>query len=113
MGDAKRRKGKPAAIELPIAEQDGITATDIFPTLAAIWDDIANTKHPGDDAPFLQKHSRETRQMTQWAAYRAVSEVLRTVCFRVNADQADTVFGELDAEIRAFDRQLAAEQVSH
>jgi hypothetical protein len=97
---SKRTRKQP--IELPIAERPGITATDIFPTLGAIWDDIASK-------PFLQDATRERRQMAKYVAYRAVSEALRTISFRMNADQADTIFNEIDAELRAHDRELAAE----
>ena len=106
MGEAKRRKAKSAAIELPIAEHDGISATDVFPTLAAMWEDFTQK-------PFFAAYSRETRQVLKFAFYRAVSESLRTVAFRMNSEGSDAVFDDLDREIRAFDRELADAFAAH
>ncbi len=104
----KRHRKEAQPIELPIVDSPSIdiTATDIFPTLGAIWDDIAAK-------PFLRDATRERRQMTKYCVYRAGSELLRTIAFRMNADQGGHIFDEIDAEVRAYDRELAEEFAAH
>jgi len=102
MGEAKRRrkKAKPQPLDLPISDDASITTTTIYPTIDAMWlETIAN--HPA-----LQDVSRERREMTKYAFYTAVSETLRTVAFRINADQDTRVFDEFDKELRAYDKEL-------
>jgi hypothetical protein len=106
MGESKRRRKPAPIIELPIAETEGLTATDIFPTIDAMWGDFAAK-------PFLRDVTRERRQMTKFAFYTAISEALRTVAFRINADQDTGVFDDFDRELRAFDRELAEEYAAH
>jgi hypothetical protein len=99
MGEAKRRRKKVAPIKLPIADNPEITATDIFPSIDAMWLDFA--KHPA-----LQDVSRERREMTKYAFYTAVAETLRTISFRMNADQDTRVFDDFGRELQAYDREL-------
>lgn len=116
MGDAKRRRkaaepikffGGPAGggmtdktLNVPVTDNGpDITATDIFPTVDAMWLEFA--KHPA-----LQDVSRERREMTKYAFMTAISETLRTVAFRMNADQSTAVFDDFGAELQAYDREL-------
>jgi hypothetical protein len=50
--------------------------------------------------------SRERREMTKFAFYTAVSETLRTIAYRLNADQNSSVFDDFDKELRGYDREL-------
>lgn len=99
MGEAKRRRKKAEPINLPIADNPEITVAEIFPSIDAAWLDFA--KHPA-----LQDVSRERREMTKFAFYTAAAEVIRLVIYRLNADQNESVFGELDTELRAYDSEL-------
>ena|SRR5215472_15656191 len=99
MGEAKRRRKRAEPINLPIADNPEITVTEIFPTIDAAWLDFA--KHPA-----LQDVSRERREMTKYAFYTAVAEMLRTVAFRINADQNTSVFDDFGKELRAYDNEL-------
>src|SRR5258708_1418688 len=99
MGEAKRRRRQAKPIKLPIADSPEITATDIFPTLDAMWLEFSG--HPA-----LQDISRERREMTKYAFYTAIAETLRTIAFRLNADQNSSVFDDFDKELRAYDREL-------
>jgi|SRR5215831_10137733 len=101
MGEAKRRRkrAEPIKVDLPIADNPEITAIEIFPTIDAIWLNIAS--HPA-----LQDVSRERREMTKWAVYRAITEAMRTVAFRMNADQNWSVWDEFDKERQAYDEEL-------
>lgn len=99
MGEAKRRRKQAKPIELPIADQPGITVTEIFPTIDAAWLEFA--KHPA-----LQDVSRERREMTKFAFYTGVAEALRTIAFRMNSDQNESVFDDLGKELMAYDQEL-------
>jgi hypothetical protein len=99
MGEARRRRKKAEPIKLPIADNPEITATDIFPTIDAMWLEFSG--HPA-----LQDVSRERREMTKFAFYTAIAETLRTIAFRLNADQNSSVFDDFDKELRTYDREL-------
>jgi hypothetical protein len=112
MGEAKRRRkaSKPKPISaaktavftdyVPISDTPEISTTTIYPTIDAMWlETIAN--HPA-----MQDVSRERREMTKYAFYTAVSETLRTVAFRINADQDTRIFDEFGKELRAYDKEL-------
>jgi hypothetical protein len=100
MGERKRREKVAEPINLPISEGGPeITATDIFPTIDAMWLDFA--KHPA-----LQDVSRARREMTKFAFYTAIAETLRTVAYRINVDQDTRVFDDFDKELKAYDREL-------
>jgi hypothetical protein len=99
MGEAKRRRKKAEPVELPIADSPEITATTIFPTIDAMWLEFSG--HPA-----LQNISRERREMTKFAFYTGIAETLRTISFRLNADQSTAVFDDFAKELRAYDRDL-------
>lgn len=108
MGDAKRRKDKNKPIELPVSDKAEISETTIYPTIEAMWIESIQK------LPWFMDYSRETRRTLKFTFYTAVAETLRTVSFRMNADQTDQVFGDFDKELRAYDRELqhAVEQAS-
>lgn len=99
MGEAKKRRKAAEPIQLPIADQPEITATEIFPTIDAMWLEFAG--HPA-----LQDVSRERREMTKYAFYTGVAEALRTVAYRINVDQDTRVFDDFGKELQAYDREL-------
>lgn len=100
-------KRKKAAPELPVSDNAEITQTTIYPTLAAAWQDmVANL-------PWFEKYGSDTRRTIKYAFYMAAAEVLRTVAFRMNAEQNDKVFGDFDAEIRAYDLELQSAAEEH
>ena len=99
MGERKRRRKAAEPITLPIADQPEITATEIFPTVDAMW--LEFSAHPA-----LQDISRERREMTKYAFYTAVSETLRTIAYRMNTDQDTRVFDDFGKELQAYDREL-------
>lgn len=100
MAEAKRRKKNAKPLDLPISDNPEITTTSIYPTIEAMWaESIASL-------PWFEKYSPETRRTLRFAFYTAAAETLRTVAFRMNADQSDIVFGEFDKELRAYDLEL-------
>jgi hypothetical protein len=107
MGEAKRRRKKATPIDLPISNKAEITQTTIYPTIDAMWlETIAN--HPA-----MQNVSRERREMTKFAFYTAVAETLRTIVFRINSDQNESVFADFDKELRGYDRELQRQAESY
>lgn len=101
---AKRSKSEP--VELPVAEEGEITQTTIFPTIGAMWEDMHRLS-------WFDKYSSDTRRTMKFMFYTAIAETLRTLSFRMNADQSDAVFGEFDAELRMYDRELQAAAAEH
>lgn len=100
MGEAKRRRQKNKPIDLPISDNAEITQTSIYPTIEAMWlESVASL-------PWFEKYSPETRRTLKFVFYTAASETLRTIAFRINADQSDNVFTDMDVELRAYDKEL-------
>src|SRR6266849_6637252 len=99
MGEARRRRKKTEPIDLPISDNPEITTTTIFPSIDAMWLEFAAK-------PFFEKYSVETRQVIKFAFYTGISETLRTVAFRINADQDTRVFDDFGKEIVAYDCEL-------
>ena len=104
MDEAKRERAKKpepadAPVDAPIDGVPGVTATDIFPTLDAMWSDLTTR-------PFFQAYSPDTRMMMKYVLIWTASEVMRTIAFRINDDQSMTVFDEFDKEIQAYDREM-------
>jgi hypothetical protein len=100
MGDAKRRREKIKAIDLPIADEASITTTTIYPTIEAMWLECIQSW------PWFWKYSIETQRTLKFAFYTGIAESLRTIAFRLNADQSETVFSDFDLELRAYDKEL-------
>jgi hypothetical protein len=99
----KRPQGaSPEAVNLPIADEGAITETTIFPTIAAIFDEAIANK------PWFPQYSPGTQQTLKYALYTGIAEALRTVAFRMNMDQNDSVFTDFGAELLAYDRELQA-----
>lgn len=97
---AKRSK-KNGHIELPPPADEGeISQTTIFPTIDAMFTESI-TK-----LPWFEHYSRETRRTIRFAFITAVAETLRTVAFRLNADQAWDVYDEFAKEIQAYNKEL-------
>lgn len=102
MGDRKRRRAAAAPIELPISDGGpDITATDIFPTLDALW--LHFVGHPGMG---MADASRQRREMSKFLVYTTAAEMLRLLSFRMNSDQDMRVFDELGRELGAYDKEL-------
>jgi|SRR5215813_960385 len=100
MGEAKRRRKKTAPIELPISDKAEISQTTIYPTVEAMWlESIGNL-------PWFDKYSPETKRALKFTFYCAIAETLRTVAFRINADQDTRVFDEFGKELQAYDKEL-------
>ena len=100
MGERKRRATAAEPFEIPVSDNPEITQTTIFPTIDAMWlECIAN--HPA-----LQDVSRARREMTKFAFYTGISEALRTIAFRLNTDQNESVFDDFGKELLAYDREL-------
>jgi hypothetical protein len=102
MGEAKRRRKKPEAppIDLPITDQGEITQTTVYPTIAAMFAECIESK------PWYAQYSPGTQRTIRFAFYGAISEALRTVAFRMNTDQNESVFNDFDRELRAYDLEL-------
>lgn len=99
--DMSKRSKK--QIELPAPAEEGtIDQTTIYPTIEAMWLEAIV------DKPWFDATSFEAKQVLRYVLYTAVSEMLRTVAFRINADQDTRVFDELGKEILAYDRTLQA-----
>jgi hypothetical protein len=86
-------------LDLPISDNPEITQTTIFPTIEAMWMEFSAL-------PWFEKYSPETRRTLRFAFYTGVAETLRTIAFRINADQDTSVFTDFDKELRAYDREL-------
>lgn len=100
MGERKRRGKAAEPIQFPVSDGGpDISVTDIYPTIDAAWLDFA--KHPA-----LQDVSRERRELTKHAYYVAWSEAMRTIAFRINADQDMRVFDEFGVELKRYDQEL-------
>lgn len=96
-----RKKQPDIALPSP-AEEGSIEQTTIYPTIDAIWLEAIV------DKPWFDACSFEAKQVLKYVLYTAVAETLRTVAFRINADQDTRVFDELGKEILAYDRILQA-----
>jgi hypothetical protein len=99
MGEAKRRRKKAKPIELPIADEGEISQTTIYPTIAAMWAEFSAL-------PWFEKYSPGTQRTIRFAFFNAIAETLRTVAFRINADQDTHVFDEFGAELQTYDKEL-------
>lgn len=81
-------------------EHGEISTTTVYPTIEAMFlEEIASK-------PWFEKYSRETRRMIRYTFVTAVAETLRTVAYRINADQGTQVFDEFDKEIQAYDLEM-------
>ena len=89
--------------ELPVSDKPEITQTTIYPTVDAMWEETVGK------LPWFTRYGADTRRTLKYAFYTAVSETLRTVIFRMNADQSDQVFADFDSELRAYDLELQAQ----
>ena len=86
-------------LDFPVSDNAEITTTTVFPSLAAMWEDVSS-------APWFKEYSYETRRTLKFAFFMAAAETLRTVSFRMNAEQNEQVFSDFDAELRAYDLEL-------
>lgn len=95
----RRKKSQP--IELPSpAEEGSIEQTTIYPTIEAMFaESIASL-------PWFEQYSRETRRTLRYTAYAIASEMLRTIAFRLNADQGWDVYDEFAKEILSYNKEL-------
>jgi hypothetical protein len=112
MGEAKRRRNasrrpqqaQPISFEkasgLPIADEGEITSTTLYPTMAAAFAEEIATK------PWFEKYSPETRRMMKFVFVTAVAEMMRTVVFRIHAEDNGAVFDDLNKEIEAYDAEM-------
>ena len=102
MGEAKRRrkKAKASEIDLPISDKAEITTTTIYSTIDAMFAECIASKS------WFEKYSPGTQRTIKFAFYGGISEALRTVIFRMNADQSDAVFADFDRELRTYDLEL-------
>lgn len=117
MGEArrKRKKAKPGLLDkpdstpyvdvrldgnLPIAEEGAITETTVYPTIEAMFTEAIAKM------PWYPQYSPGTQRTIKFAFYTAIAETLRTVAFRMNADQNDSVFDDFGRELTAYDAEL-------
>lgn len=100
MGEAKRRKQKNKPIEVPVSDNAEISETSIYPTIEAMWIESIQK------LPWFEKYSPETKRTLKFTFYTAIAETLRTVAFRINADQDTRVFDEFGGELQAYDKEL-------
>jgi hypothetical protein len=96
----KLRETAPSTLDLPIAEEGAITETTIYPTIAAAFEDAIGGK------PWFPQYSPGTQRTLKYAFYTAVAEALRTIAFRMNSEQSDSVFTDFGREIEAYDAEL-------
>jgi hypothetical protein len=94
--------GIDAPADLPIADEGVITETTIYLTIAAAFEDAIGSK------PWFSQYSPGTQRTLKYAFYTAAAETLRTIAFRMNAEQSDAVFKDFDAELLAYDLELQA-----
>lgn len=95
---ARRRKNKP--IKLPVSNKAEISETTIYPTIEAMWIESIQK------LPWFEKYSPETRRTLKFTFYTAIAETLRTVAFRMNADQDRRVFDEFGGELQVYNQEL-------
>jgi uncharacterized FlgJ-related protein len=104
MGEAKRRKQRDtvpaqAGIDIPVSDNPEITQTTIYPTIEAMWAEFSAL-------PWFAKYNSGTQRTIRFAFFNAIAETLRTIAFRINADQDTRVFDEFGAELQAYDKEL-------
>lgn len=96
---ARRSKNKPIELPQP-ADEGSIEQTTIYPTIEAMFaESVAKL-------PWFEQYSRETRRTIRFAFVTAVAETLRTVAFRLNADQGWDVYDEFAKEILSYNKEL-------
>lgn len=105
---ARRRKkpaqnASPEALNLPVSDEAAITETTIYPTIEAAFVEAIASK------PWFPQYSPGTQRTLKYAFYTAVAETLRTIAFRMNAEQSEAVFIDFDRELRAYDLELQHE----
>jgi len=93
-------------VDVPIADEAAITETTIYPTIEAMWSEFSAL-------PWFEKYSPGTQRTIRFAFFNAIAETLRTVAFRINADQDTRVFDEFGAELRAYDKELQRQMREH
>jgi hypothetical protein len=94
-----RKQPGPAPIDLPISDNAEISQTTIYPTIEAMWKEFSAL-------PWFEKYSPGTRRTIRFVFFNAIAETLRTVAFRINADQDTRVFDDFGAELQAYDKEL-------
>jgi len=105
-----RRRKKPASVktpngfdtEVPVSDEAAITETTIYPTIEAIYQEALASK------PWFPQYTPGTQQTLRYALYTGIAEALRTISFRMNTDQNDSVFSEFGMELLAYHRELQA-----
>jgi hypothetical protein len=90
----------PSTVDVPIADEGLITETTIYTTIAAIFEESIAGK------PWFPQYSPGTQQTLRYVLYTGIAEALRTIAFRMNTDQNDSVFNDFGAELLAYDREL-------
>ena len=55
---------------------------------------------------WFKAYSPGTQRTIKFAAYAAVSEMMRLIIFRLNSDQNESVFEDLGRELLAYDLYL-------
>lgn len=98
----KTNKERAAPLNLPVSDEAAITETTIYPTIAAIFEEAIAGK------PWFPQYSPGTQRTLKYALYTGVAEALRTIAFRMNAEQSDKVFDDFGRELAAYDRELQA-----
>ena len=90
-------KRKPKPIELPVSDNAEITQTTVYPSIEAMFSECFAAKD------WFKDYSPNAQEMIKFTAYTAISETLRLVAFRMNAEQNDAVWDDIGRELLNYD----------